>query len=324
MNTVIHAARRRSPALGAVLALGLLTCPAAAAPSSLTGEWYWGNVYPGSAYTVQGFQQASTDAERLLLRPNGTYELATLDAGASPGTFGWTGYMISCETISLRLESGKFSVEGSKLTLKPGALKNINLASPHTVNRGCTQSSGLTSNGPLPAVRRFTWKIAGTTLTLTSPKDTFQVRRASAQDLQRVNTSTARPTLASAVSTPPPPPPPAPVRADASGKWTGRFTSDAGAPLDVRLNLEDDRLGIQGMVLSAQEQYLGTARGEYRAGTLILTINLPDDTALELHAQGRFDGDTYTGRFQGQTASGQLIGGGQVKLTREPLPVRLR
>ncbi|GBF06047.1 hypothetical protein DAERI_070045 [Deinococcus aerius] len=34
--------------------------------------------------------------------------------------------------------------------------------------------------------------------------------------------------------------------------------------------------------------------------------------------------NTYTGRFQGLAANGQPLGGGQVRLTREPLPVRQR
>lgn len=315
-------------ALPSVLTLALLAPGAGAAPappSSLSGEWYGGNVYPRSAYAPEGFRQASSDTERLLLRPNGTYELATLSKTATPETFGWSGRMISCEKISLRLESGKFSVQGSTLTLRAGAVRIVNLATPDRLNSGCQRFPGLSSNGTPPAPRAFTWKVAGTTLTLTAAGEKFVVRRAGAEELRQANTpSPPPPPPAPVVDTPRPVAPPPPVRTDASGKWVGRFTTDGGAPLDVRLNLEDDRLGIQGMVLSAEEKYLGTARGDYKAGTLTLTLNLPDDSTVELRATGTFAGDTFTGCFQGMASNGQALGGGQVRLTREPLPVRQR
>lgn len=83
----------------------------------------------------------------------------------------------------------------------------------------------------------------------------------------------------------------------------------------MRLNVEDDRLGIQGLALSQGEGYLGTVRGDYGAGTLTLTLNLPDDTTVELRATGKFDGNTFTGRFQA-VAGAQTTGGGTVRLER--------
>lgn len=132
------------------------------------------------------------------------------------------------------------------------------------------------------------------------------------------------PQAASAPGSAPAAPAAPPVRMDGSGKWVGRYTSSSGAPLDVKLNMEDDRLGLQGMVLSADDRWLGTVEGDYRAGTLILTLRLQGDAVLVLRASGRFDGDRYVGHFQATTEDGQALSGGDVQLAREPLPVRPR
>ncbi|MEF2280405.1 hypothetical protein V3W47_19095 [Deinococcus sp. YIM 134068] len=298
--------------------LALLTSAASAAPSTLTGEWYGGSVFPRSAYTLEGFRQAGSDTERLLPRPDGTYELATLSTSATPETFGWSGRLISCEKISIRWEAGRYTVQGGTLVLKPGAAKGFNLATPHSLKSGCVRSGGLSYTGTDLRPRTSTWRVTGTTLTLTTGKDRAVVRRATPEELRRASTPSPPPASPPVVVTPPPPPPPPPVRQGGSGRWAGRLTTDGNAPLDVRLNVEDDRLGIQGMVLSAEGEWLGTVAGDHRSGTLTLTLRLPDDTAVELRATGKFDGDTYTGRFQAVTADGQTLGGGQVNLTRAP------
>lgn len=311
-------------ALRPLLTLALLVPAASAAPASLTGEWYGGHVYPRTAYTLKGFQQAGSDTERLVLRPDGTYELATLRKSATPETFGWSGRMISCEKISIRWEGGRYAVHGGTLVLKPGTVKGFNLATPQSLNSGCTRSGGLPYTGTDLKPRPYTWKVTGTTLTLITGKDRVVVRRATAEELRQANLPSPSPAASTSVPVVTAAPPSPPVRQDGSGKWVGRFTTEGGAPLDVRLNVEDDRLGIQGMVLSAEEQWLGTVAGEYKSGTLTLTLRLPDDTTMELRATGKFEGDSYTGRFQAVAAGGQTLGGGQVKLTREPLPARRR
>lgn len=305
----------------------VLTSAAQAAPTTLSGEWYGGTIYARSAYTLEGFQQVGSDAERLLLRPDGTYELSTLSKTATPETFGWSGRMISCEKISIRWETGKYVVQGTVLTLRPGAARGVSLATPQSLNSGCTRSSGLPFTSTDLKARTYTWKVTGVTLTLTSAQDRAVVRRATPEELKRAN-APAAPTPAphatpAPVSAPRSPAAP-PVRTDGSGKWVGRFTSSSGAPLDVKLNMEDDRLGLQGMVLSADDRWLGTVEGDYRAGALILTLRMPGDTILILRATGRFDGDRYVGQFQATTEDGQALSGGDLQLAREPLPLRQR
>ncbi|MFC4637848.1 hypothetical protein [Deinococcus hohokamensis] len=309
--------------LSALLALALLAPAAAGAPAvpaALSGEWYAGTVYPRSVYTPGSgnFTEAASTARRLVLRPDGTYELTRLERGASVGYFG--ARMISCEQISVHWEQGTFKVAGSTLSLKPAASRGVNAATPSRVNSGCTRFAGLRYDGRDLALRPYTWKVTGQTLALGARDASQTYRRATPEEIAHANTPVApapspvaQPTRTA----------PAPVRAGATGAWTGRFVTQGGAPLDVLLNLDDDRNGVAGMVYTPEERYIGTAHGHSGTGTLTLTIHLPDDSSVELRAEGTFDGDRYTGRFQA-FAGDQALGAGTVSLIRQPAPTPRR
>ena len=302
--------------MSVVLALLIPTAAAASTvPSNLAGEWYAGTVYPRSTYTPgsDGFRQAATTARRLNLRTDGTYELTRLERSATVGYFG--ARMISCEQISVYWEAGTFTVAGGTLTFKPSTSRGINGATPNGVNSGCIRFNGLPYTGKNLKPQPYLWKGSSKALTLSARDAAQEYRRATAAELAHANTP------APAVPAPSPAPaaqpsrPPVPARVGAAGHWTGRFITQGGAPLDVLLTLDDARNGIAGMVYSPDERYIGTAHGNTGAGQLTITLNLPDDTTAELRAEGRFDGDRYTGRFQAFVEE-QPMGTGTVTLER--------
>ena len=97
------------------LALLGLTLAAAATPAP-TGEWLLGSPYPAAVYDG-AYSGATADTTRLLLRPDGQYTLTDIDFSYVPGYFG--SYIITCGTLTVTTESGRYQRSGCLLYTSP-------------------------------------------------------------------------------------------------------------------------------------------------------------------------------------------------------------
>ncbi|GEM44503.1 hypothetical protein [Deinococcus cellulosilyticus] len=156
-----------------ILMLSSLLGSAAAAsvPETLVAEWLAGEPYPAEYFNIAttDFRSASTGAERLVIRKDGTYEFAQLKTGATPGYFG--SLLIACETIDLYWEKGTVKVNGSQLVLHPTSSKSRTGATPVRHNNGCTVYKGF-ENTRTPQDRTLKFSVQGGTLKLTSGQST--------------------------------------------------------------------------------------------------------------------------------------------------------
>lgn len=200
---------------------------APALPEALVAEWISGATYPADHYTLEGFRSASGSSERLLIRKDGSYELARLTSGAIPGYFG--SRMIACETMDFMWEKGTVSVKGNQLILTPSTGKKRNGATPHNHNNGCTVFAG-TEGTFQPTPKTLNYSIKNGTLQLASREatSTYQSRKAEA----KTASSTAK------------------IEASILGEWTsgsvsmleyqnlatGQWTSGGGTSTLLKLN----------------------------------------------------------------------------------------
>lgn len=303
----------RAPLLALALLAPLAAPPAlAAVPAALRGEWFAGAVYPGATYTPDAFRAANASTRRLDLRADGTYELAVVTRTAVPGSFG--AYTISCESLGARWERGTYAVKGDALTLTPKTAHVVNGASPNALNNGCTRHRGLPSDPPPGAPRTLTWTAREGVLGLASTGGRDEYRRATAGEKTPPAAPAAKAPSAPAPRTPLPGER-RPVPRGAAGRWTARLVTDGGAPLDARIVMDDDRLGVAGVVYSPGGDVLGSIRGDSASGRLELTFDLAEGEVL-FRTEGRFGGDRYDGRFRAYGPGGAELGGGKVELER--------
>ncbi|MVN87589.1 hypothetical protein GO986_12515 [Deinococcus sp. HMF7620] len=296
------------------LSLFSLTSAAlAAAPAALTGEWLIGTAYPANIYDkdAEGAQSSST---RLLLRPDGTYALTDLQLSYIPGYFG--SYLVTCETLNVFTESGKYQVTGNKLSFQPGAAQKRIGVSPGRLNAGCKRFEG-TRETVKQAPYQGTFTLAGGTLTLNarSVRQAYSRRPAetakpAAPVLPSPSISSVRPAAApvspAALITPAP--------WTATGTWAARFDTPNG-PVEMRFSVYDDgEGGLSGSGTGDDDLrgwLLGSSAGQFKIG-----LSSGDDE-LNLELSGRFSGDRYEGTFQASAPDGEALLGGRLTMLRD-------
>ncbi|WP_245808237.1 hypothetical protein [Deinococcus hopiensis] len=197
----------RPPVLRPLLLLAVLgtlgpAAPAATVPAALTGEWYQGQVYPAAVYTVgtKGYLDANGGSNRLVLRANGSYELARISSSMIPGTFGMSGHMISCESVGVYWERGTFRISGQQLTLHPSEAHGVNGAAPTRLNAGCVRFAGIRNERANAAPRPYTWKVGAGALLLQTGDTSLEYARSTPHP----PASQANPTSAPATPAPRP------------------------------------------------------------------------------------------------------------------------
>ncbi|WP_019587614.1 hypothetical protein [Deinococcus apachensis] len=153
------------------LLLALPSCAASATtiPARLVGEWISGAQLAPKTYEAE-FSRAWADSTRLVLNKDGTYTVTTFEATAFPAFFGTTGRMITCESLDVGIERGRFTVQGNKLTLRAETFREIKNISPDRLNNGCTRRAGSDKTSKDNAVNQATWQLTGGKLNLTFGK----------------------------------------------------------------------------------------------------------------------------------------------------------
>lgn len=159
---MIHPASLTLSAL--LLILPLSSASAAAVPAPLTGEWLSGPQLPANVYTTD-FGGATSDARRLLLNTDGSYVYTEFESTFYPSSFGTTGYPITCQMMDVTVESGTFSVSGSKITFKAAKVDRVGAYSPDRLNNGCKRSSGIRTSKAGADVDTMAWSVTSGELT---------------------------------------------------------------------------------------------------------------------------------------------------------------
>ncbi|PYE53088.1 hypothetical protein [Deinococcus yavapaiensis] len=292
----------------------LSSCLASAAvPSAVAGEWFTGRVFTPATYAFgsSDFKNANGSSRRLVLNANGTYEQTVISSTMSAQGFGMSTYLISCESLNVAWERGTFKVAGSTLTLQPAQAKGVNGSSPSSLNNGCTRFNGFDSGAKVGAPRAYSYKLQGGALHLTASNASLELRRATPADLPAPAPAASNEPVYRA----PLPSERRPVYEGATGKWTTRFVTSDGQPLDARVVMDDDR-GVAGTVYGLNGAVLGNVSGNSASGRLEVTLYVDDATTLVFRVQGAFDGDHFKGSFTAFDRAGGEIGGGTVTMER--------
>lgn len=302
-----------------VTCLTLLCSAALAAPPSASapsGEWLTGPPLPAAVYE-EAFTGAGASGARLLLRPDGRYARTELDFSYTPGYFG--SYVITCGTLNVHAETGRYTVAGDRLTFQPEQVREVYGLSPQALNSGCRRSEGVAS-APRPAAYGATFALSGTQLAVNfqGTRRTYGPRPAqTAGDVTAAQRSVPVGGLG-AQSTPTTPPSSAPTTPEpytATGTWQARLEVP-GMQVPLQFKLYDD--GEQSLSGSGfvGGQSVAWVLGS-RTGTFDLGLDI-GGTDLKLKVSGRFDGDRFEGTFRALDRSGEDLGGGTLSMSRDP------
>ncbi len=109
----------------------------------------------------EDFAGAGASGTRLLLRPDGRYSRTELDFSYTPGYFG--SYVITCGTLNVHAETGRYAVSGNRLTFQPEQVRDVHGLSPSALNSGCKRSAGIASTSK-PVSYHATFALTGTQL----------------------------------------------------------------------------------------------------------------------------------------------------------------
>lgn len=311
------------PRLSTLALLGLLTCAAAApAPTVPTGEWLLGPAFPAAVYEG-AYGGATTDTARLLLRPDGQYTLTDIEFTYVPGFFG--SYVVTCGSLTVTTESGRYQLAGNKVTFKPGQARWVTGLSPQALNAGCKRSEGraeVLTTEPY----RGTVVLRGAQLSVSvgSARRDYLSRSATGAAAASQPTSgapTPSPVPATGAVTPSrvPAPPAGPLITpqpwSATGDWE-IVLELPGQRLPLLFHLYDDgERSLSGSGFAAGEVYVAWLLGS-RGGTF--DIGLDAGTGeLKLKVEGRFSGDTFKGSFRALDDRGQFLADGVLTMRRQ-------
>ncbi|WP_288482370.1 hypothetical protein [uncultured Deinococcus sp.] len=305
--------------------VALLCSAALAAPPPVpTGEWLTGPALPAAVYE-EDFAGAGASGTRLLLRPDGRYARTELDFSYTPGYFG--SYIITCGTLNVRVETGRYAVSGDRLSFQPEQAREVNGLSPYALNSGCKRSEGIASV-TRPAPYRATYALSGTQLAVnfSGGRQIYSPRPAQSADegaaasrsvpvggLGAPGTPAVQSAAPRAASLPTAPLV-TPEPYTATGTWQARLQVQAlEVTLEFKLYDDGERsLSGSGFVGS---QYVAWVLGS-RTGTFDLGLDV-DGTELKLKVEGRFTGDRYEGTFRAVDGSGGDLGGGTLTMSRD-------
>ncbi|GGO29949.1 hypothetical protein [Deinococcus humi] len=294
----------------------LLCSAALAAPSSApTGEWLTGPAFPAPVYE-EDFAGAAASGTRLLLLPDGHYSRTELNFSYIPGFFG--SYVITCGTLNVHAERGRYAVSGDRLTFQPEQVREVHGLSPSALNSGCKRSEGIASTPKLTSYQA-TFALSGTQLAVNiqGTRQTYAPRPARAAD-EVAAASRSVPvgglTARNASVTPPTTPLITSEPYTATGTWQAKLDV-SGMQVPLQFKLYDD--GEQSLSGSGYvgSQYVAWVLGS-RTGAFDLGLDV-DGTELKLKVEGRFTGDRYEGTFRAQDGSGADLGGGTLNMSRD-------
>ena len=291
---------RRNPVAKAPAPTGL--------PTELRGEWHNGRISPIEYYnTATGkWAEASGTSVILKMNANSTYER--------------TGLMVvttyNCTSKLLVQEKGTVKAIGATLTFTP----TTSSATGYT----CTPDKVSTQkNHVKPYSERALVKVdmrGQHTLSLMSGSGETLFNRplGSAPQSQpgRPGTVTPPPPGAGGPTTPDRSTPNAslPAKWNARGEWDAVMTTPAGT-IRTRFSMDDDDPRILGSGFSGDDA-VGWIQGNSQTGTLKIGLEIEGGREVELNVTGKFDGDSYTGRFTTTNASGETLAGGTITMAR--------
>lgn len=296
--------------------LALLCSAALAAPSSApTGEWLTGPAFPAPVYE-DDFAGAGASGTRLLLRPDGRYTRTELDFSYTPGYFG--SYIITCGTLNVHAETGRYVVAGDRLSFQPEQIREVHGLSPYALNSGCKRSEGVAS-APRPVPYQATFALSGTQLAVNfqGARQTYAPRPAQTSDEVAAAGRSVPAGELGAQNAPVTPPAASPITSEpytATGTWQARLeVQSMQIPLQFQLYDDGERsLSGSGYVGS---QYVAWVLGS-RTGTFDLGLDV-EGTELKLKVEGHFNGDRYEGTFRAVDTSGEALGGGTLRMSRD-------
>lgn len=296
------------------LALLGLTLAAAATPAP-TGEWLLGYPYPAAVYDG-AYSSATADTMRLLLRPDGQYTLTDIDFSYVPGYFG--SYIITCGTLTVTTESGRYQRSGDQMTFTPAQARKVSGLSPQSLNSGCKRYAGQTETVTIRPYRG-TVALRGSQLSVsvgTVRRD--YISRASAQAAasaeQAVQATATHPVPAPVVA--PVPPAGAPIRSapwSATGDWNAVLEIPGQRVVLVFALYDDGQQSLSGSGVA------GTQRVAWVLGSRTGTFDIGLDTGngdVTLKVQGQFSGDRFEGRFRAVDEDGLNLGSGTLTMER--------
>ncbi|GGL19673.1 hypothetical protein [Deinococcus radiotolerans] len=303
------------------LTVMLFTPAAAATAPTLTGEWLSGFAYPAAVYE-SAYSGAQADTTRLTLRPDGQYTLTDIDFTYVPGYFG--AYVITCGTLTVTTESGRYQRSGDQVTFTPAQGRRISGLSPQSLNSGCKRSQGDTEPRTAPPYRAtIAVQDAQLTVNVDGTRRTY-VSRAAAQATaaadQAAWAQASAPSLAADGPVTPgraaPAPAAAPVRPavwSATGRWTATLDIP-GQRVTLTLDLYDD-----GETSLSGSGFVGPERVAWvlgpRSGAFMLGVDAGDGT-VTFHVTGTFTGDQFRGTFRAVDDADQPLGSGTVTMQR--------
>lgn len=278
-------------------------------PSDITaflrGEWHNGAVSPIEYYNTATGKWAEASGTSIILKfgPNFTYERTGLTVVTTYG----------CTSKLLVTEKGKVTEKDNTLTFTP----TTSAATGYT----CTPGKVSTARNHIKPYGGL-WRVrvepnGQHTLILTTNGNELLFNR----PIGTPPETTRAPGSSGAVTPPPPsgggsPTPRAPVTTkwNARGEWDAVITTDGGT-IRMRFSLDDDEPRILGSGFSGSDA-VGWIQGNSETGALKIGLEVEGDREVELNVTGKFDGNSYSGRFTTTNADGESMPGGTITMTR--------
>lgn len=264
-----------------------------AAPTGLSadlrGEWHSGAVSPVEYYNTATGKWAEASGTSVILRMKADF------------TYERTGLLVvttyGCTSKLLVQEKGRVTVNGAALTFTPTTSSSTGYTcSPSKVSSA--------KNNVKPYTERALVKVN------TDGQHVLSLSSGSGETLFNRPLGTppeSQPGRSGAVTPPPPgeggtttpsagtPSSAVPAKWNARGKWDAVITTPAGT-VRVRFDMDDDEPRILGSGFSGDDA-VGWIQGNSATGTLKIGLEVEGDREVELNVTGKFDGNSYNGRF---------------------------